>query len=111
VFSTAPLAFSRGREGTAARFYFPLPRMAVPRAGKAEKTRAFTTKTVRCPTEQCLPYVELAGIVQAACPISGPFVLLVESFSLILRGWFSVPGSLRARCEAGVASSVRYLPR
>jgi len=39
---------------------------------------------VRYPTEQCLSYAELEGFVQAACPISGPFVFLAESFSTLL---------------------------
>jgi len=39
------------------------------------------TKTVRYPTEQCLSYAELEDFVRAACPISGPFMLLAESFS------------------------------
>ena len=37
--------------------------------------------TVRYPTERCLSYSELEGFVRAACSISGPFVLLAESFS------------------------------
>ena len=41
----------------------------------------FETEAVRYPTEQCLSYAELEDFVQAACPISGPFVLLAESFS------------------------------
>ena len=43
------------------------------------------TVTVRYPAEQCLSYAELEDFVQAACPISGPFVLLAESFSTPLR--------------------------
>ncbi len=41
----------------------------------------FETETVRYPTERCLSYAELENFVRAACPISGPFLLLAESFS------------------------------
>jgi pimeloyl-ACP methyl ester carboxylesterase len=41
----------------------------------------FEITTVRYPAEQCLSYSDLAGFVRAACPISGPFVLLAESYS------------------------------
>jgi pimeloyl-[acyl-carrier protein] methyl ester esterase len=41
----------------------------------------FETATLRYPTEQCLSYAELEDFVRAACPISGPFMLLAESFS------------------------------
>jgi pimeloyl-[acyl-carrier protein] methyl ester esterase len=41
----------------------------------------FEIATVRYPTERCLSYSELENFVRAACPISGPFVLLAESFS------------------------------
>lgn len=41
----------------------------------------FEIATVRYPTEQCLSYSELEGFVRAACPTSGPFVLLAESYS------------------------------
>src|ERR1700733_7124492 len=41
----------------------------------------FETEAVRYPTEQCLSYAELEDFVRAACPISGPFLLLAESFS------------------------------
>jgi pimeloyl-ACP methyl ester carboxylesterase len=42
---------------------------------------AFKTATVRYPTDRCLSYSELADIVRASCPVSGPFVLVAESFS------------------------------
>ena len=42
---------------------------------------ALETVTVRYPTERCLSYAELEDLVRTACPISGPFVLLAESFS------------------------------
>jgi pimeloyl-[acyl-carrier protein] methyl ester esterase len=41
----------------------------------------FDTETVRYPTERRLSYFELEGFVRAACPISGPFMLVAESFS------------------------------
>lgn len=41
----------------------------------------FEIAMVRYPTEQCFSYAELEDFVRAACPISGPFVLLAESFS------------------------------
>jgi pimeloyl-[acyl-carrier protein] methyl ester esterase len=41
----------------------------------------FEIATVRYPTEQCLSYSELEGFVRAACSITGPFVLLAESYS------------------------------
>jgi pimeloyl-ACP methyl ester carboxylesterase len=41
----------------------------------------FGLATARYPTEQCLSYCELEGFVRAACPTSGPFVLLAESYS------------------------------
>jgi pimeloyl-[acyl-carrier protein] methyl ester esterase len=41
----------------------------------------FEVMTVRYPTERYLPYSELEHIVRAACPISGPFILVAESFS------------------------------
>lgn len=41
----------------------------------------FETEAVRYPAGQCLSYAELEDFVQAACPISGPFMLLAESFS------------------------------
>jgi pimeloyl-ACP methyl ester carboxylesterase len=43
--------------------------------------KSFNAVTVRYPTEQCLSYSDLEDLVRAACPISGPFVLLAESFS------------------------------
>lgn len=39
------------------------------------------TVTVQYPADDSLSYPELENFVQAACPISGPFVLLAESFS------------------------------
>jgi pimeloyl-ACP methyl ester carboxylesterase len=41
----------------------------------------FELITVRYPTDQELSYSELKAFVQAACPVSRPFVLLAESFS------------------------------
>lgn len=41
----------------------------------------FEVATVRYPTGQHLPYLELENLVRAACPASGPFMLLAESFS------------------------------
>jgi pimeloyl-[acyl-carrier protein] methyl ester esterase len=41
----------------------------------------FEVVTVRYPTERYLPYSELEDFVRAACPISGPFMLVAESFS------------------------------
>jgi pimeloyl-[acyl-carrier protein] methyl ester esterase len=41
----------------------------------------FETEMVRYPTERRLSYSELEGFVRAACPISGPFMLVAESFS------------------------------
>ena len=42
---------------------------------------SFEAVTVRYPTDQVLSYSELKPFVQAACPVSKPFVLLAESFS------------------------------
>jgi pimeloyl-[acyl-carrier protein] methyl ester esterase len=72
----------------------------------------FEVMTVRYPTEQYLPYSELEKFVRAACPISGPFMLVAESFSTPLaiqyaatnpvnltgpvRGWRRFLGSLLA---------------
>ena len=41
----------------------------------------FEIAMVRYPTERCLSHSELQDLVRAVCPISGPFVLLAESFS------------------------------
>ena len=41
----------------------------------------FEIATARYPTEQCVSYSELGGFVRAACPTSGPFVVLAESYS------------------------------
>jgi pimeloyl-ACP methyl ester carboxylesterase len=42
---------------------------------------SFDIVTVRYLTERCLSYSELEHLVRAACPTSGPFLLLAESFS------------------------------
>jgi pimeloyl-ACP methyl ester carboxylesterase len=44
----------------------------------------FETTTIRYPTERFLSYSELEGFVRSACPISEPFTLLAESFSVPL---------------------------
>ncbi len=41
----------------------------------------FEIATVRYPTEESLSYSELEDFVRVACPTSGPFVLLAESYS------------------------------
>jgi pimeloyl-[acyl-carrier protein] methyl ester esterase len=43
--------------------------------------KSFETVIVRYPTDQCLSYQELEGLVRAACPTSEPYILLAESFS------------------------------
>ena len=68
----------------------------------------FETEAVRYPTEQCLSYAELENFVRAARPISGPFVLLAESFStpLAIRYAASNPGNLEGLVLcAGFATS------
>jgi len=51
----------------------------------------FEIATVRYPTDLCLSYSELEGFVRAACPISGPFVLLAESYSTPLAIKYAAP--------------------
>jgi pimeloyl-[acyl-carrier protein] methyl ester esterase len=41
----------------------------------------FETVTVRYPTDRCLSYSELVGLVRSSCPESEPFILVAESFS------------------------------
>jgi pimeloyl-ACP methyl ester carboxylesterase len=71
----------------------------------------FEIATLRYPAEQCLSYAELEDFVQAACPISGPFVLLAESFStpLAIKYAASNPGSLEGLvlCAGFATSPVR----
>ena len=42
---------------------------------------SFETNTVKYPTDTYFTYSELASFVQAAVPVSEPFVLIAESFS------------------------------
>jgi len=71
----------------------------------------FETATVRYPAEQCLSYAELEDFVRAACPISGPFLLLAESFStpLAIQYAASNPGNLEGLvlCAGFATSPVR----
>jgi pimeloyl-ACP methyl ester carboxylesterase len=71
----------------------------------------FETMTVRYPTERCLPYSELEGIVRAASPVSEPFVLLAESFStpLAIKYAASNPVNLKGLvlCAGFATSPVR----
>jgi pimeloyl-ACP methyl ester carboxylesterase len=41
----------------------------------------FETEVVRYPSDKSLSYAELMNLVQAAAPVSEPFVILAESFS------------------------------
>jgi pimeloyl-ACP methyl ester carboxylesterase len=66
------------------------------------------TVTVRYPPDESLSYPELENFVRAACPISGPFVLLAESFStpLAIRYAASNPGNFEGLVLcAGFATS------
>ena len=69
------------------------------------------TVTVRYPADASLSYPELENFVQAACPISGPFVLLAESFStpLAIRYAASNSGNLEGLvlCAGFATSPVR----
>ncbi len=71
----------------------------------------FEIATLRYPAEQCLSYAELEDFVQVACPISGPFVLLAESFStpLAIKYAASNPGNLEGLvlCAGFATSPVR----
>jgi len=71
----------------------------------------FEITTVQYPTERCLSYSELEDFVRAACPISGPFVLLAESYStpLAIKCAASRPGNLEGLvlCAGFATSPVR----
>jgi len=41
----------------------------------------YQIEIVRYPVDQCLSYLELEGLVQAAFPLTGSFVVIAESFS------------------------------
>lgn len=68
----------------------------------------FETVVVRYPSDRFLPYSELASIVRKSCPVSGPFVLLAESYSTPLAIQYAAanPANLAALVVcAGFASS------
>jgi len=73
--------------------------------------KSFNAVTVRYPTEQCLSYSDLEDLVRAACPISGPFVLLAESFStpLAIKYAATNPNNLKGvvLCAGFATSPVR----
>ena len=71
----------------------------------------FETEVVRYPSDKCLSYAELMNLVQAAAPVSEPFVILAESFSTPLAVQYAAthPPNLKGvvLCAGFVSSPVR----